>query len=206
MKSQRSAILYLLSAMIKGISHYTWLTLFFSYGYWKVRSCPFGLPCISIGQLFPFFFFFFGQGFSVQSWLSWNSLCRPGWPRTQKSTCLCLPNAGITGTHHHCPVNSSFLLCPQLPLVLTDWVIQTSAPSSPSSSSLHTSFPTVISFSVLSFIVCILFCVLQQDLLVYPRLAQNSLCSSISPWNQGEARNINLCLPSNKIIDRCLAL
>jgi hypothetical protein len=25
------------------------------------------------------------QGFSVESWLSWNSLCRPGWPRTQKS-------------------------------------------------------------------------------------------------------------------------
>jgi hypothetical protein len=45
-----------------------------------------------------FFFLFFGflrQGFSVYLWLSWNSLCRPGWPRTQKSTCLCLPSAGI---------------------------------------------------------------------------------------------------------------
>jgi hypothetical protein len=51
------------------------------------------------------FFFFFGfskQGFSVWlSWLSWNSLCRPGWPRTQKFACLCLPSAGIKGVRHH---------------------------------------------------------------------------------------------------------
>jgi hypothetical protein len=37
----------------------------------------------------------------VYPWLSWNSLCRPGWPRTQKSACLCLPSAGIKGVHHH---------------------------------------------------------------------------------------------------------
>jgi hypothetical protein len=37
------------------------------------------------------FFFFF----------SWNSFCRPGWPRTQKSACLCLPSAGIKGMCHH---------------------------------------------------------------------------------------------------------
>ena len=43
------------------------------------------------------------QGFSVQLWsLSWNLLCRPGWPRIQRSTCLCLPSAGIKGMHHHC--------------------------------------------------------------------------------------------------------
>jgi hypothetical protein len=41
------------------------------------------------------------QGFSVYPWLSWNSLCRPGWPRTQKSTCLCLPSAVIKGMHPH---------------------------------------------------------------------------------------------------------
>ena len=36
---------------------------------------------------------------SLQLWrLSWNSLCRPGWPRTD---CLCLPNSGIKGMHHH---------------------------------------------------------------------------------------------------------
>ena len=35
--------------------------------------------------------------------LSWNSLCRPGWPRTQKSACLCLPSARIKGMRPHCP-------------------------------------------------------------------------------------------------------
>jgi hypothetical protein len=46
---------------------------------------------------------FFKAGFlSVLPWLSWNSLCRPGWPWTQKSTCLCLPSAGIKGMRHHC--------------------------------------------------------------------------------------------------------
>jgi hypothetical protein len=49
-----------------------------------------------------------GTGFEtgflcVYSWLSWNSLCRPGWPRTQKSACLCLPSAGIKSVCHHCP-------------------------------------------------------------------------------------------------------
>jgi hypothetical protein len=39
--------------------------------------------------------------------LSWNSLCRPGWPQTQKSSCLCLPSAGIKGVRHHCPAISS---------------------------------------------------------------------------------------------------
>ena len=28
---------------------------------------------------------------------------RPGWPQSQKSTCISLPNAGITGMCHHCP-------------------------------------------------------------------------------------------------------
>ena len=30
------------------------------------------------------------QGFSVQPWMSWNSLCRPDWPQTQRSSCFCL--------------------------------------------------------------------------------------------------------------------
>jgi hypothetical protein len=53
-----------------------------------------------------FFFFFFKQGFSAWPWLSWNSLCRPSWPRTQKSTCLCLPIAGIKDLYHHCPAST----------------------------------------------------------------------------------------------------
>ena len=40
-------------------------------------------------------------GFTVWPWLSWNLLCRPGWPWTQKSSCLCLPSAGIKGVRHH---------------------------------------------------------------------------------------------------------
>jgi hypothetical protein len=27
--------------------------------------------------------------------------CRPGWPQTQKSACLCLPSAGIKGVCYH---------------------------------------------------------------------------------------------------------
>jgi hypothetical protein len=50
---------------------------------------------------FLIFFCFTRQGFSVKPWLSWNSLCRPGWPRTQRSACLCLPSAGIKGMCHH---------------------------------------------------------------------------------------------------------
>jgi hypothetical protein len=34
--------------------------------------------------------------------VSWNSLCRPGWPRTQKSTCFCLLSTRIKGVCHHC--------------------------------------------------------------------------------------------------------
>jgi hypothetical protein len=37
----------------------------------------------------------------VYPWLSWISLCRPGWPQTHKPTCLCLPSAGIKGVCHH---------------------------------------------------------------------------------------------------------
>jgi hypothetical protein len=60
-----------------------------------------------ISRFFWFFFFvcFSRQGFSVYSWLSWNSLCRPGWPRTQKSACLCLQSAGIKGVRHRTLLN-----------------------------------------------------------------------------------------------------
>jgi hypothetical protein len=34
-------------------------------------------------------------------WLSWNLICRLGWPQPQRSTCLCLPTAGIKGLYHH---------------------------------------------------------------------------------------------------------
>ena len=50
-----------------------------------------------------FFFHPLWQGFSVQHWLSWNSVCRPDWPPTHKSACLCLPSAGIKGVCHYEP-------------------------------------------------------------------------------------------------------
>jgi hypothetical protein len=28
--------------------------------------------------------YFLGQGLSQSPWLSWNLLCRPGWPQTQE--------------------------------------------------------------------------------------------------------------------------
>ena len=40
-----------------------------------------------------FCFCFLRQGFFVQPWLSWNLLCRPGWPGTQRFACLCLSSA-----------------------------------------------------------------------------------------------------------------
>jgi hypothetical protein len=60
---------------------------------------------------------FLRQGFSVQPWLSCNSLCRPGWPRTQKSTCLCLPSAGIKGVRHHAQLEFIFFLIKRLILL-----------------------------------------------------------------------------------------
>ena len=36
-------------------------------------------------------------------------LCRPGWPWTHKSACLCLPSAGTKGLRHHCPAIIFFL-------------------------------------------------------------------------------------------------
>jgi hypothetical protein len=56
------------------------------------------------------FVLFCRQGFSLKSWLSWNSFCRSGQPQTQKSTCLCLLSAGIKGLCHHRPAYSFFFL------------------------------------------------------------------------------------------------
>jgi hypothetical protein len=40
---------------------------------------------------------------------------RPGWPWwTQKSTCLCLPNAGIKGMRHHARLNGYVLSKPTI--------------------------------------------------------------------------------------------
>jgi hypothetical protein len=44
---------------------------------------------------------FFETGFLCIALAVLELICRPGWPRTQKSTCLCLPSAGIKGVRHH---------------------------------------------------------------------------------------------------------
>ena len=51
---------------------------------------------------FVFIFCFFEIGFFHVA-LAVLKLCRPGWPQTQKSACLCLPSAGIKGVCHHRP-------------------------------------------------------------------------------------------------------
>ena len=50
-------------------------------------------------------FWLFETGFLYIALAVLESLCRSGWPRTQKSTCLCLPSAGIKGVRHHCPAH-----------------------------------------------------------------------------------------------------
>ena len=47
------------------------------------------------------FLFVLRQGFSVQHWISWKSLCRPDCPQFQKSIWFCLPSTGITGMDNH---------------------------------------------------------------------------------------------------------
>ena len=42
--------------------------------------------CVFVWFCFLGFLSFWRLVFSVFLWLSWSSLCRPGWPRTQKST------------------------------------------------------------------------------------------------------------------------
>jgi hypothetical protein len=73
---------------------------------WKNCDCSLWccslLPSCQAYSLSLSLFGFLRQGSSVSPWLSWNSLCRPGWPWTQKSTCLCLLSAGIKrGRHLH---------------------------------------------------------------------------------------------------------
>jgi hypothetical protein len=60
------------------------------------------------------FVLFFQDRFSLYSpGCSGTHFSRPGWPRTQKSTCLCAPppSAGIKGVHHYHPASSPFFFC-----------------------------------------------------------------------------------------------
>ena len=47
--------------------------------------------------------------FQDRVFLSWNSLCRPGWSQTQRSACFYPLSARIKGVCHHCPANVTHL-------------------------------------------------------------------------------------------------
>lgn len=54
------------------------------------------------------------QGLSVYPWLPQNSLRAPDWPQTQRYTCLCLSNAGITARLPSSKqINSEFFILSQ---------------------------------------------------------------------------------------------
>jgi hypothetical protein len=63
---------------------------------------PFPFPSLLFSSLLFSSLLFSSLLFSSLLFL-WNSLCRPGWPQTQRSGCLCLPSAGIKGMRHHRP-------------------------------------------------------------------------------------------------------
>ena len=73
-------------------------------GQWNPPSSSF-LFCFLF--LFCFVLCFSRQGFSVWPWLSWNSLCRPGWSRNQKSTSQVLGLKACTTTNF---IEASLLL------------------------------------------------------------------------------------------------
>jgi hypothetical protein len=56
--------------------------------------------CFLFGLVW-FCFCFSRQGFSIESWMSWNSLYRPGWPQIQRSAWPCLRSAEIKGVYYH---------------------------------------------------------------------------------------------------------
>lgn len=55
--------------------------------------------------------------FIFEPWQSWTSLYKPGWPRTQRSTFLCLRGAGIKGMHHTVWFIISFYILPYVCLL-----------------------------------------------------------------------------------------
>ena len=108
--SQRSTCLCLLNDVIQGVYHHIRLpfisvtpgrfsTLF-------LISCSVTLLYIQLVVCFCLYFGFSRQGLSVSPWLFWSSLnTRLAWS-SQRSAWLCLPSAGIKGTHHCHPARN----------------------------------------------------------------------------------------------------
>jgi hypothetical protein len=67
--------------------------------------CPHSISVL----IFLFYSFIWGwfcfgrsrQGVSLWPWLSWHSLCRPGWPWTHRDHPACLWSTRVTGKHRH---------------------------------------------------------------------------------------------------------
>jgi hypothetical protein len=95
-KEEKECVVFKLLQLRK-LSFYFFLLFFFCLVGWFVFFIYF---CFLFVFVFVLVLVFWDR-VSLQPWLSWNSLCRPGWPRTQKFTCLCLPSAGNKGVCHH---------------------------------------------------------------------------------------------------------
>jgi len=72
---------------------------------------------------FSVFVFVFSFGYFQRWGFLWNSLCRPGWPWTQRPACLCFLSAAIKGlAHHFCLLFifyvSSYLILCSMPCLL----------------------------------------------------------------------------------------
>ena len=93
-----------------------------------------------------FLYLFFEKGFLCLV-LAVLELSSPDWSQTQRSTCLCLPSAGIKGMCHHCWLYMLFLITSTynispIPLNLTEitklrLILCNSYPSLPLVLALH---------------------------------------------------------------------
>lgn len=65
---------------------------------WNYLNSPFSTFSRNMIVNIAFFLFvLLRQGFSMQSWLSWNSLGRLSWPQIHTAACLCLLSVWIKG-------------------------------------------------------------------------------------------------------------
>jgi hypothetical protein len=72
--------------------------------------------------------FVFETGFLCVALPVLNSLCRRGWPQTQKSACLYLPRVRIEGVCHYCPAPASILKAFHLQCCLTQFTLKSWSP------------------------------------------------------------------------------
>jgi hypothetical protein len=77
---------------------------FYKWQSWNIQVFMLGWDCWGIlGRANISLSSFFQDRVSLCSPGCPGTHSRPDWPRTQKSSCLCLPSAGIKGMHHQCP-------------------------------------------------------------------------------------------------------